>query len=146
MPLGLIARLRRYRRPAVMIAAGLIAVQPFLAGLTTAQAALVLTSNLAGVADFAVICHGNGSSSSNNGAAQDPATTDPAKTDPAKNQHPCCLSCAAGATPATLPGQLIVLRADRRRVFKSPFFCAVSLLITPRAVRAGSSRAPPSLD
>src|SRR5258708_24244055 len=30
MPLGLIARLRRYRRPAVTIAAGLIAMQAFL--------------------------------------------------------------------------------------------------------------------
>jgi hypothetical protein len=141
---GLIARLRRYRRPAVMIAAGLIAVQAFLAGLTTAQA-VALTSNLFDVAGFAVICHGNGGAGSDNGAAQDPAKTDPAKTDPAKNQHPCCVSCAAAATPATLPGQPIVLRADRRRVLKSPFFCAVSFLITPRAVRAGPSQAPPSL-
>ncbi len=132
---GLIARLRRYRRPAVMIAAGLIAVQAFLAGLTTAQAALVLTPNPADVAGFAVICHGNGSADSDNGKAPDPA----------KNQHPCCVSCAAGAPPATLPEQLIVLRADRCRVFKSPFFCAVSILITPRAVRAGPSQAPPSL-
>jgi hypothetical protein len=144
MPQGLIARLRRYRRPAVMIAAGLIAVQAFLAGLTTAQAALVLTSNPTDVADFAVICHGNGSSSSD--SAQDPATSGPAKTDPAKNQHPCCVACAAGATPATLPEQLTLLRADRCRAFKSPSFCAVSILITPRAVRAGPSQAPPSLD
>jgi hypothetical protein len=135
MPLGLIARLRRYRRPAILIAAGLIAVQAFMAGLTTAQA-LVLTSNPAAVADFPVICHGNGGSGSDNGKSPDPAG----------NQHPCCVACAAGATPATLPEQLIVLNADRCRVFKSPFFCAASIRITPRAVRAGASQAPPSLD
>jgi len=57
MPFGLIARLRLHRRPAVMIAAGLIAVQALLAGFGIAQAALILTP---GVADFAVICHGGG--------------------------------------------------------------------------------------
>ena len=132
MKLGLIARLRRYRRPAVMIAAGLLAAQAFLAGLTTAQA-LVLTSNLADGA-FAVICHGNG----NSGVAQDPAGTDPAPS-----QHPCCEACAA---PATLPEQLIVLRADHSRLFKSPALHVVSIRITPRAVRAGTSQAPPILD
>ena len=135
MPLGLIARLRRHRRSAVMIAAGLLAVQAFLAGLTTAQA-LVLTSNLADGA-FAVICHGNGSS----GVAQDPAGTNPAAS-----QHPCCEACAAGAAPATLPKQLIVLRADRSRLFRSPVLHVVSIRITPRAVRAGTSQAPPILD
>jgi hypothetical protein len=84
MPLGLIARLRRCRRPAVMIAAGLIAAQALLAGLAMAQAALVLTPSLAGVAGFAVICHGNGGADSDYGTAQDPANTDPAK-----NWHPC---------------------------------------------------------
>ena len=135
MPLGLIARLRRHRRPAVMIAAGLLAAQAFLAGLTTAQA-LVLTSNLADGA-FAVICHGNGGS----GAAPDPAGTDPAAS-----QHPCCEACATGAAPATLPEQLIGLRADRSRLFKSPALRLVSIRITPRAVRAGASQAPPILD
>jgi hypothetical protein len=139
MPLGLIARLRRRRRPAVMIAAGLLAVQAFLAGLATAQA-LVLASNLSDGA-FAVICHGNGGS----GAAQD-STEDPAGTNPAASQHPCCDACAAGAAPATLPEQLIVLRADRSRLFKSSVLHVVSIRITPRAVRAGASQAPPILD
>jgi hypothetical protein len=132
MPLRLIARLHRHRRPAVMIAAGLLAVQAFLAGLTVAQA-LVLTSNLPDGANFGVICHGNGGA-------------DPAGTNPAANPHPCCEACAAGATPATLPEQLIVLRADRSRVFKASVLCALSIRITPRAVRAGASQAPPILD
>jgi hypothetical protein len=140
MPLGLIARLRRYRRPAVMIAAGLIAVQALLAGLALAQAALLLTPSLTGVAGFAVICHGNGGADSDYGTAQDPTDTDPAK-----NWHPCCVSCTAGAPPATLPAQLIALRADRCRVGKSPFSSTASIVIAPRAVRAGLSQAPPSI-
>jgi hypothetical protein len=135
MPLGFIARLRRYRRPALMIAAGLIAVQAVLAGLAIAQAALMPAPNLTGDAAFAVICHGNGGSSSDPGTAPDPA----------ENQHPCCMTCAAGAPPAMLPQQLIVLRADRCRMFKSPVFSAASIRIAPRAVRAGPSQAPPSL-
>ena len=132
---GLIVRLRRYRRPAVMIAAGLIAVQAFLAGLATAQAELMLAPNLAGDGDFAIICHGNGGSGSDHGSAPDPA----------ENQHPCCVACAAGAPPATVPEQLIALRSDCGRVFKSPLFYAASIPIAPRAVRAGRSQAPPSL-
>jgi hypothetical protein len=134
MPLGLIARLGRCRRPAVMMAAGLIAVQALLAGLAVAQAALMLAPSVA--AGFAVICHGNGSADSDSGTAPEPA----------KNRHPCCVSCTAGAAPATLPEQLIGLRSDRRRAFKSPFFSAASISIAPRAVRAGPSQAPPSLD
>jgi hypothetical protein len=133
MPLGLVARLRRYRRPAVMVAAGLVGVQAFLAGLTVAQA-LALTANLPG-ADFTVICHGNG------GAAQDPARPDPATT-----QHPCCEACAAAATPATLPAQLTAVRTERWRTFASPVLSAVLVRITARAVRAGASQAPPILD
>jgi hypothetical protein len=133
MKLGLIARLRHYRRPAVMIAAGLIAVQAFLAGSAVAQAEFMPAPNLAGDAAFAVICHGNG--------GPDPGNA----PDPAKTQHPCCVSCAAGAPPATLPEQLIALRSDCGRVFKSPLFCSASIPIAPRAVRAGPSQAPPSL-
>jgi hypothetical protein len=136
MPLGLIARLRPFRRPAVMVAAGLIAAQAVLAGVAIAQAALVPAPNPAGDATFAVICHGNGGSDSNNGSAP---------PEPGENHHPCCVSCVAGAPPAMLPEQLIVLRADRSRVLKSPFFSAASIRIAPRAVRAGPSQAPPSL-
>src|SRR5258708_7380872 len=39
--LGLIARLRHYRRQAAMFVAGVIVVQAFLAGLALAQAALL---------------------------------------------------------------------------------------------------------
>jgi len=131
MPLGLIARLRRHRRAAVMAAAALLAVQAFLAGLTMAQAAPMLSPDLAGADGFSVICHGNAGSGT--------------VPEPAESQHPCCVSCMAGAPPATVPQQTIVLRPDRCRVLVSPLLSRVSILIEPRAVRAGSSQAPPGL-
>jgi hypothetical protein len=134
MPLGLIARLRRRRGPAVLVVAGLLAVQAFLGGLAMAQAALMLSPNPA-EADFAVICHGNGTGS-------DPA----GPADPARNQHPCCLSCMASGPPATLPEQQGVLRPDHCPVAAKPLLCAASILIAPRAVRAGASQAPPRVD
>jgi len=136
MKLGLIAHLRRYRRPAVVLAAGLIAVQALLAGLAMAQAALMGAPDLADGAAFAVICHGNGGSGSDPGTAPDPA----------KNPHPCCMTCAAGAAPAVVPAQLIVLWADRPRLLAPPLFAAATVRIAPRAVRAGPSQAPPRLD
>jgi hypothetical protein len=135
MPLVSIARLRRHRGPAVLVVAGLMAVQAFLGGLAMAQAALMLSPNLAD-ADFAVICHGNADTGS------DPAGV----PDPAPNQHPCCQSCVAGSPPATLPEQHVVLRPDRCRVAAKPLLCAASILIAPRAVRAGASQAPPRVD
>jgi hypothetical protein len=135
MPLGLITRLRRHRRAAVMAAAGLLAVQVFLAGLTVVQAALMLSPDLAGADGFSVICHGSA------GTGSDPGTA----PEPGRNQHPCCESCMAGAPPATLPQQTIVLRQDRCRVLVSSLPCRVSILIEPRAVRAGPSQAPPRL-
>ena len=136
MKLGLIAQVRRYRRPAVALAAGLIAVQAFLAGVVMAQAALMLAPDLSEDAGFAVICHGNGGSPSDPGTAPDPA----------KSQHPCCVTCAAGAAPAVLPAPLSVLRADRPRRLEAAFFVPATIRIAPRAVRAGPSQAPPSLD
>src|ERR1700690_739778 len=121
MKLGLIAHLRRYRRPAVALAAGLIAAQAFLAGLVMAQAALMLAPGLSDDAGFAVICHGNG------GLSSDPGTA----PDPTKIQHPCGVTCAAGAAPAVVPVQLSVLQADRPRPLAAPFFSAAAIRIAP---------------
>jgi hypothetical protein len=132
MPLGLIARLRLHGRPAVMAAAGVIAVQAFLAGLALAQAALLLTP---GLADFVVICHGNGV------AVLDDKTA-PA---PAPNPHPCCDSCTAAAPPATLPAPLSVSRVEPVLVLKVPVRWTLAPPIAARAVRAGLSQGPPGL-
>ncbi|HEY6256460.1 MAG TPA: hypothetical protein VIY51_11780 [Xanthobacteraceae bacterium] len=128
---GLLTRLRLHRRPAVAVAAVLMVVQTFLAGLAGAQAALILTE---GAGDFAVICHGF------DGAQSDHATL----PDAPKTHHPCCESCAAGAPPALSPAPALALRADHLRACGSPTLRAVSILIAPRAVRAGLSQAPPT--
>src|SRR5438270_8417278 len=130
MPLGFIARLR-CRRAAVVIAAALIAVQAFFAGLAMAEAALVLTPDLS---DVAVICHGHGGADPGNGAAPDPS----------KARHLCCASCTAGAPPVTLAGPSVVPRSDHGRAFKAPAQHGATVLVAPRAVRAGLSQAPPS--
>jgi hypothetical protein len=135
MPLGLIARLRRHRGPAVLVVAGLMTVQAFFGGLAMAQAALMLSPNPAD-ADFAVICHGNA------GAGSDPAGV----PEPARSPHPCCMSCVAGSPPATLPQQHMVLRPEHCPVAAKPLLCAASIMIAPRAVRAGASQAPPRVD
>ena len=132
MPLGLIARLRLHGRPAVMAAAGVIAVQAFLAGLALAQAALLLTP---GLADFAVICHGGGAVVSDDKTA--PA--------PAHNPHPCCESCTAAAPPATLPTPVLVSRAQPVPMVKSPVRWMLVPPVAARAVRAGLSQGPPRL-
>ena len=70
MPLGLIARLRRHRRAVALAAAGLLAVQAFLAGLSMAQAALMLSPNLADADGFNIICHSNGGAGSDHGTGR----------------------------------------------------------------------------
>lgn len=115
-----------------MVAAVLLLVQAFLAGLTAAQAALVMT----GRGDFAVICHGNG------GVASDPGTL---PGSPAK-QHACCDSCTAGAPPALLPLPALALHDALGRTVGSPAWRAIAIPLAARAVRAGPSQAPPSLD
>jgi hypothetical protein len=116
-----------------LVAAGVIAMQAFLAGLALAQAALILTP---GLTDIAVICHGNG------GAASDDKTAPAPRTSP----HPCCESCIAAAPPATLPEQALVPPADRALELKSsPSWWTLALSVAARAVRAGLSQAPPSL-
>jgi hypothetical protein len=109
-------------------------VQAFFVGLASAQAAVVPLPDPASVAGFAVICHGNGGAPSDTG------------TDPAKSQPRCCEFCVAGGPPAMLPAHPAALRADPRPVLQSPFPVARSVPIARRAVRAGASQAPPSLD
>jgi hypothetical protein len=128
MPDPMIARLRERGRPAIAVAVVLMIVQAVLAGLADAEAAL-----LGAGAEFAVICHGSG------GAPPEPGTA------PAEKQHPCCESCTAGAPPAVLPEPAVALRTAHRQPCGSPALRAVTILLAPRAVRAGPSQAPPNL-
>jgi hypothetical protein len=128
---GSIARLR-LRRPTAVIAAGLVALQAFLAGLAAAQAAAVLTPSLA---DVAVICHGGGGSDPDHGGAPDPI----------KASHLCCLACAAAGPPVTLAQTPIVLRSVIGRNLQLPPIVATAVPIAARAKRDGPSQAPPML-
>jgi len=131
MPPNLITRLRRCGRAAVVIATVLMVVQAFFAGLAGAQAALLEN---AGTGDVAVICHHGGGGSPASGTAPDTPET----------QHPCCTFCTAGAGPAVLPTPPLTLLGGHRRAGRLPALHAVSIQIAPRAVRAGSSQAPPA--
>jgi hypothetical protein len=134
MLLGLIARLRRHRCAAAVIAAALLVLQALLGGVAMAQAAIALTPERGGAATFAVICHGNGGPASDSGTAPGPA----------KDRHPCCVSCAAGGAPAMLPAPPLALSVDRKDLSDAPSFPVASIWIAPRALRDGRSQAPPS--
>lgn len=130
MPASLIKRLSHCGRAAVVIATALMLVQAFLAGLAGARA-LVLT---AGTGDVAVICHSGG------GGQSDPGTAPGVP----ERQHACCELCTAGAPPALLPEPPLAPFAMRDPPAGPPALRAVSILIAPRAVRAGASQAPPA--
>ncbi len=115
-----------------MAAAMLLFMQAFVAGLTAAQAGAMAVAG----ADLAVICHGHGGLASDTGTVPNqPATP-----------HACCDSCAAGPPPALLPIPALVLHDALSRPIGSPAWRAISIPLAARAVRAGPSQAPPSLD
>ena len=130
MPPNLISRLRPRGRVAVVIATVVMVVQAFFAGLAGAEAALVEN---AGTGDIAVICHGGGASPEGGTAPDTP-----------EKQHPCCTFCTAGAASAVLPTFALALLAGCCRADGLPALHPVSIQIAPRAVRAGSSQAPPA--
>ena len=129
MLLGAAARLRP-RRPVALIAAWLIAMQAFVAGVAMARAAVVLASD---GSDFAVTCHGNGGSDPDHGAVPDPI----------KAAHLCCVACggpAAALAPAPIMPRPVALQAAQPTAFG-----AGAGPIGRRAVRDGPSQAPPTL-
>jgi len=131
MPSRRVARLRQHQhcRPIAVIAAGLIVLQAFLAGLAGARAAATTAADPLGIA---VICHGAGGSDSGDGTAPDPI----------KSVHLCCIGCM-GAPAATLPEQAVLLRSDLCGESRSAPVCAADVTIAERAIRAGQSQAPP---
>jgi hypothetical protein len=120
--------LRRFRRPIVAIATGLVLLQAILAGLSTAHAAALAADPFA-----AVICHSAGNADPADGTAPDSG----------KVSAICCAFCtatAAGLAPeyAPLPaGFGFRPEPGTRALFQTV------ITIDPRAVRAGSSQAPP---
>jgi hypothetical protein len=117
------------RHAIALIAAWLVALQAFLAGVATAQAAAMLAAPAA----IDVICHG-----SPNGGGADSTAPGTAKV-----EHLCCVSCtsAAPALPPPAAPRLVEVRQIPQPAIVSSF----TFVISPGAIRAGPSQAPPSL-
>jgi hypothetical protein len=111
----------------VLIAAWLVALQAFIAGLATAQAAAMLAS----FASTDVICHSGGSA----------ADVDRSAPETAKIEHLCCAYCtsAGPALPPPAAPRLADVRPDEQPTIVSSFV----FVISPGAIRAGLSQAPP---
>jgi hypothetical protein len=120
--------LRRFRRPIVVIASGLVLLQGMLAGLSTAHAAALAANPFAGA-----ICHSAGGADPAGGTAPDGG----------KDSAICCTFCtatAAGLAPDHAP---VPARFGFGRDPRTAAFTHTAIPIDPRAVRAGSSQAPP---
>ena len=115
------------RHVVVVFAAWLVALQDFMAGLATAQAAAMLAS----FASTDVICHGGGSA----------ADLDRSAPQTAKIEHLCCAygTSAGPALPPPAAPRLADVRADEQPAVVSSFI----FVISPGAIRAGLSQAPP---
>jgi hypothetical protein len=118
----------RYRCPAALIAAWLLVLQAFLAGVATAQAGVLLA---AGAIDAAAICHGAGGGPGDSGGP-----------DAEKLRHLCCAACLP--VPVSAPPPSGVSDPEPRRDARPPAFAPFIFVISPGAVRAGPSQAPPA--
>ena len=115
------------RRPTVLIAAWLIVLQAFLAGVAAAQTAAMAASD-----PLNAICHGAGGTDANDGTAPQSAEI----------EHLCCAHCISAA-PAIAPPD--APRAAPPRLASRPLvWSSFTVVIAHGAVRAGPSRAPPT--
>jgi len=131
VPTGFARQLRACRRPIVAIAVGLVVLQALLAGLAAAQAAAML-----GDAPFeaGVICHGA------DGGADAPDNKSPGTSG---HGNVCCVFCASTFPTAAIPDAATV--AEPPRPATRPLVPEFIVTIARGAVRAGLSRAPPSI-
>ena len=116
------------RRPLMLLAAWLIVLQAFLAGLATAQAAAVAVAD-----PLAVVCHGG------EGGAN-PAEP----TDAGKIWHLCCAFCLASAPVLAGPDAAAVSAVAARQTEPSAILARITIVFARGVIRAGLSRAPPS--
>ena len=115
------------RRPIVLIAAWLIVLQAFLAGVAAAHAAAIAVSD-----PLNAICHGAGGAGANDGTAPQSA----------KIEHLCCAHCISAA-PAIAPPD--APRGAPPRLASRPLaWSSFTVVIAHGAVRAGPARAPPT--
>ena len=120
------------RRPVIVIAAWLIALQAFLAGVATAQSGVVLVP---APLDAGTICHGADAS----------APADPTPPDADKFRQLCCAFCAtaSSATAPREPAKLAPVVSWERA--ELPALTRFIVSMARGAVRAGASQAPPAL-
>src|SRR5262249_62126078 len=111
-------------------AGGPAALRPSVAGAAPAKAAAMLAAPAA----IDVICHGSG----NGGGAADGTAPETAKI-----EHLCCVFCTSAA-PA-LPPPAAPRLAEVRQIPRPAIVSSFTFVISPGAIRAGSSQAPPSL-
>jgi hypothetical protein len=115
--------------PIVLIAAWLVVLQAFLAGVVTARAGAMFLSNPIDAA----ICHGAGV----------PAPADPAA--PAEAAwHLCCGFCTSAAPPVVASGAPAAIALESRGELRPLAFAGFTLVTAHGVIRAGSSQAPPS--
>jgi DUF2946 family protein len=113
----------------VALAAGLVLLQAMLVGLSTAHAAALAANPFA-----AAICHGAGSA--------DPASgSDP---DGGPVSDPCCAFCTAVGSAMVPDRDPVAARLAWVRSDAVFILLKERIALDPRAVRAGSSQAPPS--
>jgi hypothetical protein len=118
------------RRPIVLIAAWLVVLQAFLAGVAAAQAGAMLAS---GPIHASAICHGAGGA----------GPADPAAPETAKVWHLCCACCTsdtAAIAPPAVPSM-----SQCRHASQPVVWSGFTFVICHGAIRAGSSQAPPRL-
>jgi hypothetical protein len=120
------------RRPVIVIAAWLIALQAFLAGVATAQAGVLLAP---APLDAGTICHGADAS----------APADPTTPDADRFRQLCCAFCAttSSATVPREPAKLAPVVSWER--LEPPALPRFTISLARGAVRAGASQAPPAL-
>jgi hypothetical protein len=109
-----------------VIAAWLVVLQSFLAGVATAQAGTLLAGD-------PVICHGTGGGSSQ-----------PAIPDAERTLHLCCVYCSSAGPPALTGGALTPANLEPSSDWRSIAVPGFTIILQPRIVRAGTSQAPPN--
>ena len=123
MPAGFAAHRRRL---IVLVMAWLVVFQAFLAGFAAAQAGAMLTSDPADV-----ICHSAGGADPGDGTAPDKAL------------HLCCVYCVSAVPAVSPPEAPGVALPEPRQTARLRVVLSFTVIISPGAVRAGPSQAPP---
>jgi hypothetical protein len=114
------------RRPLALIAAILVVLQAFVAGVATARA-------VPATDPIDVICHGAGG-----------GTADTTAPDAGKVAHLCCEYCMSAVPALAPPDAPGIALPPPRPASRLQDFAGYAFVISPGAVRAGLSQAPPA--